>query len=95
MSSKASFSFTTSASFSLSSSSGGQSTGTHRTHQSVTNPSGTTIKTSSRNNGEPVYEETRKYDSQGRELLEGTGASCSTQHRIEDVTDTEPDSERR
>ncbi|GAB7350789.1 hypothetical protein MBLNU459_g1330t1 [Dothideomycetes sp. NU459] len=68
--------------------------------QSHTTPAGTTVRTSSSNHGEPVVEETRHYDSAGRELLEAPGGnqpSSSGQRRItdievEDVTDeTEAD----
>ncbi|GAB7350790.1 hypothetical protein MBLNU459_g1330t2 [Dothideomycetes sp. NU459] len=99
--SSSSFSSSTFSSFSSSStSSGGRTTGSTHSTQSHTTPAGTTVRTSSSNHGEPVVEETRHYDSAGRELLEAPGGnqpSSSGQRRItdievEDVTDeTEAD----
>lgn len=62
--------------------------------QSHTDPSGTTVRTSTSNNGEPAIEDTKHYDGSGRELLEapGSGNASSGQRQIgelevEDVTD--------
>lgn len=93
--SSSSFSFSTSTRFSSSSSSsGGQTRGTTHTTQSYTDPSGTTVRTSSSKNGQPAIEETKHYDSSGRQLLEapsnGNGSSNQRQIgdiEVEDVTD--------
>jgi len=56
------------------------------------NPSGTKIQTTSHNLGEPAVHETRYYDAQGNQILEGgrvlgqSNAGAETR-RIEDVTD--------
>jgi len=95
---KFSFSYTSSSSFSSSSSSNGQTTGSHRSQHTVTDPSGTRVKTTSGNIGGPTYEDSRSYDSQGRELLEGPGSGSGSIGRnqprihdveIEDVTDAD------
>jgi len=64
-------------------------------------PSGTKVQTASQNLGEPVVQETRNYDSDGRQILEdgrtlGQGNSGSEDRRIEDrriedVTDERED----
>lgn len=51
-----------------------------------TDNSGTTVKSASQNMGQPVIQETRRYDPQGRELLSGPGGD-SANRRIEDVSD--------
>ena len=92
----------TSSSYSFSSSStnnNGQTTGTTRTTQSHTNPEGTSVRTTSQNIGGPTIEETRHYDSQGREQLGLPSASTRDQHRlqeieVEDVTD-ESDADKK
>lgn len=84
-----SFSYSTSSS---SSSNGEQTTGHRSTHQSNTDPvHGTTVQSTSQNLGEPAVQETRHYDPQGRELLEGAGSGggAAASRRIEDVTDAQ------
>ena len=81
----------TSSSVSYSSSSttsDGQTTGHRSMQQTTTDPTnGTTVQSSTQNLGEPEVRETRHYDSQGRELLEGPGATGASR-RIEDVSDS-------
>lgn len=85
--------FTSSSSYSFSSSStstsnDGQTTGHRSTQQTTSDPTnGTTVHTSTQNLGEPTVQETRHYDPQGRELLEGSSGSNGSR-RIEDVTDS-------
>ena len=84
-----------SSSYSYSSSSSnvdGQTSGHRSVQQSYTDPSGTTVKQSTQNLGEPVVEETRRYDAQGRELIEG--AAGSTQRRIQDVDEEQAERDR-
>jgi len=88
MSSSQSFTSTSYSSFSSSSSTNGQTQGSRHVHESHTDPSGTTTRTSSQRNGGPVVEETRSYDSQGRELLEGAPGTTG-QSRIQDAGDVE------
>lgn len=84
--------FTSSSSFSFSSTSSstnsnGQTTGHRSVHQSSTDPvNGTTVHTSTQEHGKPAVQETRHYDPQGRELLEGAGGA-NAGRRIEDVSD--------
>jgi hypothetical protein len=77
-------SFTSSTSFS-----GGQGTG--QAYQSTTHsdPSGTRVQTTSQNLGEPPVQETRHYDADGRQVLDGgrTLGQGSERGRIEDETD--------
>jgi hypothetical protein len=87
--------FTSSSSFSSSftssstTSNGQQTTGYHSVHQTTTDPvNGTTVKSSTQQLGQPAVEQTRHYDSQGRELLEGSGGAGASR-RIEDVSDTQ------
>lgn len=61
----------------------GQTTGVSHSQQSQTTPSGTTTHTSSQNLGEPVNQETRHFDAQGRELPASTSGS-SASNLIED-----------
>lgn len=89
-----SFSASFSSYSSSSSSSGGQTRSTTHTTQSHTNPSGTTVRTSSSNNGAPSIEETKHYDASGRQLLEAPGGGNGLSHQrqigeieVEDVTD--------
>lgn len=52
------------------------------------------MKQSSQKIGEPIVQENRRYDTQGRELLEGAngaGAQC----RIEDVSDEQAERDRQ
>jgi hypothetical protein len=56
------------------------------------NPSGTKVQTASQNLGEPAVRETRYYDAEGRQILEGgrvlgQGGAGGETRRIEDVTD--------
>jgi len=85
--SSSSYSFSSS-----SSSSNGQSTGHRSVQQSHSNPSGTTVQSASQNLGEPVVQQTRRYDAQGRELLEGAN-DTGAQRRIEDVTDEQAEND--
>jgi hypothetical protein len=98
---------TTSFSFSSSSSSSinhnGRVTSSSYSTQAHSNPSGTTVRTTSQNNRGPTIQETRHYDGQGREML---GAPPSARdasnnqprrlqaHEVEDVTD-ESDADRK
>ncbi|CAC9892851.1 unnamed protein product [Aureobasidium pullulans] len=78
----------TSSSYSFSSSStnnNGQTTGTTRMTQSHTNPDGTTVRTTSQDVGGPSIEETRHYDSQGREQLGLPSGSSNNQRRLQDI----------
>lgn len=57
-------------------------------HQSYTDPSGnTTTKSAHQNLGQPIVQETRNFDAQGREMLSGPPGSGSASRRIEDVSD--------
>ena len=61
-------------------------------HQTTSDPiNGTTVKSSTQELGQPAVEQTRHYDPQGRELLEGPGSTggASASRRIEDVSDTQ------
>ena len=84
-----SYSFTSSSSSNTTSTNaaGEQTTTGHRTSQQTTSDptNGTTVHTSTQNMGEPAVQETKHYDPQGRELLEG--GSSSGGRRIEDVSD--------
>nr|POF04489.1 hypothetical protein CFP56_55970 [Quercus suber] len=63
-------------------------TGHRSVQQSHTDPSGhTTMSSASQNLGEPVMTETRRFDGQGRELLDASGGA--SQNRIEDVSEAE------
>jgi hypothetical protein len=76
---------------------GEQTTTGHRTSQQTTRDptNGTTVHTSTQNMGEPAVQETRHYDSQGRELLEsGSGVNNGGRNRIEDVSDGKQQAER-
>lgn len=103
MSSHSSSTFTSSSySYSSSSSSNnnGQHSGVRHSTSSHTDPSGTTVRTSSQNLGEPTIEETRHYDTQGRELLGAPQGLSGNQRRIqdievEDVTESENDKKYR
>ena len=85
---------------SYSSSSGtaeGQSTGSAYKEQSHTDPSGTTVHTTSQNLGEAPVQETRQFDSQGRQLVDssshGAGQRQIGDAEVEDVTESERDKE--
>ncbi|KAK5123539.1 hypothetical protein LTR85_002577 [Meristemomyces frigidus] len=88
----------TSSSYSYSSSGSdvnGQTTGQRTMHQSHTGPSGTTITQASQNIGEPLVQETRRYDEQGRELLEGTNGGAGAERRIEDASNEQAERDRQ
>ncbi|KAG9524972.1 hypothetical protein KCU99_g2778, partial [Aureobasidium melanogenum] len=93
MSSHSSSFTSTSYSYSSStSSSNGQTTGVSHSTRSHTNPDGTTVRTTQQNMGGPTIEETRYYDSQGREQLGLPSNATNNQRRlqdfeVEDVTD--------
>lgn len=96
MSHKSSSTFTSS-SFSYSSSSSdinGQASGHRAVQQNHTDPSGTRVTQATQNLGEPIIQETRRYDPQGRELLGGGGAAGGAQRRIEDVSDEQAEKDR-
>lgn len=95
-----SYSFNTSFSASVSSSSSscnsnGQRTGSSYSHQSSTDPNGTTTQTRSQKLGQSAVEERRHYDQHGRELLEAgqghgqarvqDGRGARPQGRIEEI----------
>lgn len=89
--SSSSVSYSTSSS-SSSTSNNGQTTGYRTMQQSSSDPvNGTTVRSATQNLGEPAVQETRHYDAQGRELLEGAGSAggADTSRRIEDVTDAQ------
>ena len=96
MSSSASY---TSTSYTSSSSQNGHVTASSYTSQATSNSSGTEVRTTSQNSGEPVYEETRRYDLQGQELLGaasgGGGGGMGDQMQVEDVTETDAESAYR
>ena len=97
MSDQSSSTFTSSSYTYSSSSSGinGQTSGEQTYQQSHSGPSGTTVTQAAQNMGEPVIQETRRYDTQGREMLEGAGgATDSAQSRIEDVGDEQAEKDR-
>ena len=83
-----SFSSVSFSSSSTSTTSNGQTTGHRSMQQTTTDPTnGTTVQTSTQNVGEPEVRETRHYESQGRELLEGSGGAGASR-KIEDVSDS-------
>lgn len=90
-----SYSSTSFTSYSSSSSSNGQTTGHRYAEHSQTNPSGTRVQTASQNLGQPVYTETRNYDSSGRPLVEGSSTSSGANRiegpRVEDISEQEAD----
>lgn len=53
--------------------------------QISSDPRGTTTRVTTQRNGEAPVEETRHYDSQGRQLLTASGNKQPAQGRIEDV----------
>lgn len=60
---------------------------------SYTDDQGTTVKSASQNQGEPVVQEERHYDGQGRELLSGADGA-TVNRRIEDVSDEQKERDR-
>ncbi|TVY34114.1 hypothetical protein LOCC1_G007790 [Lachnellula occidentalis] len=90
------FSYSSSSFVSASSSSGGQRTGQAYQSTTYSDRSGTRVQTTSQNLGQPPIQETRKFDANGRQILEGgqtlgqgqgQGGSGDASRRIEDVTD--------
>ncbi|KAL1624812.1 hypothetical protein SLS56_007612 [Neofusicoccum ribis] len=87
--------FSTSFSYSMSSSNG-QSSGQAYRRESHSTPQGTSTRTSTQKLGEPMVQETRHYDSQGRELL-GSGQphrppiQQSGGGRVEEIDESEAD----
>ncbi|KAI4727106.1 hypothetical protein E4T49_05138 [Aureobasidium sp. EXF-10728] len=83
---------------SASSSNNGQTTGVTHSTQSHTNSDGTTIRTTQQNLGGPSIQETRHYDSQGREQLAAPSTTNSQRRlqdfEVEDVTD-ETDADKK
>lgn len=56
---------------------------------SYTDPSGATVtQQASQNLGEPIIQEERRFDAQGREMLPGA-SGADTGRRIEDVSDAD------
>ena len=97
MSNQQSSSFSSYSSVSYSSSSsvnGQQMSGERHMQTSQTNPSGTTVTQASQNLGEPVVQETRHYDTQGRELLSGADGAGENR-RIEDVSEDQKEKDRQ
>lgn len=107
--SSSSFSFSSS-SYSSSSSTGhnGQRTTGHAySSEQHSDPHGTTVRTTTRTNDEPVVEETRYYDASGREVPEHEGriregrtlgqegaTSHAQRNRVEDVSGGEGQEDR-
>lgn len=58
-------------SFSSSITINGKTSAQRYARQSQSTPDGTTVKTASHRLGQPVYFETRQYDSSGRPIVEG------------------------
>ena len=84
--STSSFSFSSTINSSSSSNHNGETTSHRSTHQTTSDPvNGTTVRTSTQENGQPAVEQTKHYDSQGRELLEGPGGAGGSR-QIEDVS---------
>ncbi|KAF8856135.1 hypothetical protein BDZ45DRAFT_675691 [Acephala macrosclerotiorum] len=106
MSSHSSFSYSSS-SYSYSSSistQNGQRSGQAYYQTTKSNPQGTTVNTRSQNLGQPMVTETRKYDSEGRQILEdgrtlGNGSgwygNANANRRIEDVSDDQKERNRQ
>ncbi|QIX01891.1 hypothetical protein AMS68_007408 [Peltaster fructicola] len=76
---------------SSSSTTNGQTTGFSSHQQIQSNPSGTTVTSSSQNLGEAARHETRQYDAQGRELIDGPAGAQS--NRISDAEQAQRDAE--
>jgi len=72
-------------SFSVSTNVNGKVDGARRSEHRTSNPSGTTVETSSQRLGEDPVERVRHYDNHGREVLEGPESNAN--RRIEDVTE--------
>jgi len=90
-----SFSSSTSVSYSTSNSvNGEQVSGSRHSEASYTDHSGTTVKSTSQQLGEPVVEEEQRFDPQGRELVGGAD-SAGSNRRIEDVSDEQKERDRQ
>jgi len=94
-----SYSFSSSYSSSTSSHNG-QATGQAYQQTTSSTPSGITVHTRAQNLGEPVIQEIRRFDSEGRQVLEdgrtlGQGAGYGVANRrIEDVSDAQREEDR-
>lgn len=90
-----SYSFSSSSYSSNSNTRNGETTSHSHSAEKHSDPRGTTVRTTTQNNGGPAVEDTRYFDASGREVpadrlregrtLEGAGASSDTRGRIEDV----------
>jgi len=81
-----------SSSFSSQTSSNGQTTGGTYQQTMQSNPSGTRIQSTSQNLGEPAVQETRYFDSEGRQVLEDgrtIGPSRLDVGKIQSIEDAE------
>ncbi|KUJ08340.1 uncharacterized protein LY89DRAFT_691192 [Mollisia scopiformis] len=96
-----SYSYSSSTSFSWSASSNSGQTGHAYQQTRSSNPSGTTIHTRAQRLGEPIIQETRRFDAEGRQILEdgrtlgqrGNGWG-NVDRRIEDVSDDQKERDR-
>jgi hypothetical protein len=77
-----------SSSSSYSSNLNGQRSGHSHQEISHTTPEGTTVRTTTQNLGERPITETRRFDTQGQELI-GDNAGNNTSKRIQDVSHEE------
>lgn len=87
------FSYSSVSYTSSSSANGTQTSGTRQAQSSYTDASGTTVRTAEQNLGGPVVQEERRYDGQGRELLNGAGVG--SERRIEDVSEGQQERDRQ
>ena len=85
-------------SYSSSTSTGGdtQTQGQAYSQETRSDPSGTTVQTSSQRLGEPVVQETREYDAQGRELLTDGSARLpsGSERSIQDVSENRSEADK-
>ena len=78
----------------------GQRTGQAYQQTTSSNPSGTTVRLQAQNLGGRAIQETRRFDSEGRQILEdgrtlGQGAGSGLSHgRIEDVSNDQREKDR-
>lgn len=92
------YSYTTSSSYSSRTSSHGQTTGQAYQQTTHSDPSGSRVQTRSQNLGNAAVEETRYFDSQGREVFEDgkmPGISARETGRIQDVEDVEEEQSKK
>ena len=83
--SSSSYTSFSSVSSSSGSTNGGRSGQTYSSH-STSGPQGTTTHTTTQILGQPAVQETKHYDNQGRQLLDGGfNAASSNQRRIQDI----------